>query len=263
MNNALLHNSVLNSFASIDLEEMDTVSFMRRRDTKYAVRLSELEALLEIMPLYFRLLEIKNERLFHYKSEYFDTDDFRMYMEHHHKKLNRFKIRKRHYEITGNAFFEMKFKSNKSITTKKRCLVTDDDSCSEKLSEFTSRYTPFDYSRLDLKLINHFDRATFVDKDMSERITIDTSLAWESKDKIISVPDIAVVEIKNESKATKSLMYQLLLGARIHPGGFSKYMIGCALLYPDLKTNLLKRKLNKVHRLSIIQEEKLIHELSH
>lgn len=263
MTQILLHDNVLKAFAPIDLDEMDTVSFMRRRDTKYAVPIAQLEKVLHLMTADFKILEIRNDRLFHYKSEYFDTLDFRMYAEHHHKKLNRFKIRKRYYEITGNAFFEMKFKSNKSITTKKRCLVTDDDTCLEKLSEFTSRYTPFDYNKLELKLINHFDRATFVDKKLSERITIDTSLAWESKDRIISAPNIAVVEIKNESKATKSLMYQLLLDSRIHPGGFSKYMIGCALLYPYLKCNLLKRKLNKVHRLSIIQEEKLIHDLSH
>ena len=39
---------------------------------------------------------------------------------HQNKKLNRYKIRQREYLISDISFFEIKFKSNKGRTIKKR-----------------------------------------------------------------------------------------------------------------------------------------------
>ena len=112
--------SLLKKFNSISLEETSSVKLMNRTDTKFVFHTDKLKAVLEKAIEKYRVLEINKIRLPLYRTLYFDTDDSLMYNVHHQGKMNRYKVRHREYVDSGISFFEIKFKSNKGKTVKKR-----------------------------------------------------------------------------------------------------------------------------------------------
>ena len=87
----------LNQFETITLSEMDDVKLMSRTDTKFVFNFSRLPEFLEKLSKFYRIMEIDGERLHHYKSLYFDTEDRKFYIEHHNRRVNRNKVRFREY----------------------------------------------------------------------------------------------------------------------------------------------------------------------
>ncbi|MFB1026892.1 MAG: hypothetical protein QMC27_02895, partial [Flavobacteriaceae bacterium] len=62
---------------------MNSVSLLKRIDTKFLTTESKL---LEVLPLLnndYRILEIEDLRLMNYATLYFDTEDLKSYTEHH------------------------------------------------------------------------------------------------------------------------------------------------------------------------------------
>ena len=115
--------SLKNDFQAISLSEMDDVKLMSRTDTKFAFNDIKLPVLLQKLSEHYRILEIDGERIHHYKSLYFDTEDRKFYLDHHNSRVNRNKIRFREYVGSGLTFLEIKLKNNKGKTIKKRTKV--------------------------------------------------------------------------------------------------------------------------------------------
>ena len=109
--------SLKNDFQAISLSEMDDVKLMSRTDTKFAFNDIKLPVLLQKLSEHYRILEIEGERIHHYKSLYFDTEDRKFYLDHHNSRVNRNKIRFREYVGSGLTFLEIKLKNNK----RKKC----------------------------------------------------------------------------------------------------------------------------------------------
>ena len=103
-------NTILSSFDSISLNEMDEVKLMNRTDTKFIFEYSLLQKVLNEIKDHYYVLNIDGVRLNAYRSLYFDTDDFKFYFDHHNGKKSRIKVRYREYMDSGLCFLEVKKK---------------------------------------------------------------------------------------------------------------------------------------------------------
>ena len=74
--------SILDSFNSIRLEEMDNVRLMDRIDTKYLLPANRIPDLLKMMQPGYRVLEINKFRISSYTTIYLDTPDFTFFRQH-------------------------------------------------------------------------------------------------------------------------------------------------------------------------------------
>jgi hypothetical protein len=90
-----------------------------------------------------------------------------------------------------------------------------------------------------------------VNKDMSERITIDFNLKFIDLKyhRQITNKNLCVVEIKRDRDSTKSPLLTTMREMKISPGGFSKYCIGLAMLNPEVKRNLFKQKIRELGKI--------------
>ena len=167
----------VSNFKAISLEEMDKVALMNRVDRKFILPFRDL---LEFIPLLqddYHILTIKEEKVFTYKTDYYDTPGLNMFIDHHNGKLNRFKIRHREYVESNLEFLEIKFKNNKGKTLKKR--VESNHIGSKSAHQLITEYTPYNPSVLDRKITTLFNRFTLVDNQLTSRITTDFNLKFD------------------------------------------------------------------------------------
>jgi len=244
-------NELISSFSTITLSGMDSVKLMTRADEKYICRIDQLPAILESARPDYQVLEHLNKRLLGYESQYLDTPDHQMYLMHHNGKLNRYKIRIREYKESHEFFFEIKFKDNHRLTTKKRIGIgADRNFHSDEIRKFMSRYTTFNPEILRPVLFSSFNRMTLVNNILQERVTIDINPAWFFGDRRVGLPHIVIIEIKSARTTNSSGFGYLLREARVFPRRISKYCTGTALLYPEIKHNRFKAKLLQINKLN-------------
>lgn len=242
---------VLSPFRKVNLEQINAARLMNRIDHKFVL---SLEQLLDIIPdLYdnyyaLRVYDVCNQC---YTSTYFDTHDLSMYFNHHNRRAGRYKIRQRKYESSGDAFLEIKYKDNKKVTHKKR-LETSKELKHIPLDFFDFVTSHSVYHPLSLRptLTNTFSRFTLVNKQMNQRITVDTGLSFSQNSKAVHLSDLVVVEVKSTRNDLDSAIFDLLHRKGIRPGSMSKYCIGMALLNPELKQNLFKQTINQLKHIS-------------
>ncbi len=228
---------------------MDGVALMNRTDTKYLMSVDQLESVLQEVGHHYRILDIKGVRSNHYQSQYYDTEDFYFYRRHHSGKQNRLKIRKRMYVESNLTFLEVKFKSNKGRTEKDRTKL---DGLTPDLSIENENYiheTSHFEEHLEPKLMNLFERITLVDQALPERITIDLNLSFVVNDKTVDIPDLVIIEAKQERQNRHSVFLQALKRRLIRPESMSKYCLGIALL-TDQKSNMFKEKIRTIKSLT-------------
>lgn len=243
-------SSVLNNYKSVSLEDMDKVKLMNRTDTKFIFNIEHLELILSELMEQYDLLEINGEHVLDYQSQYFDTEDFDLYLNHQNEKLNRYKIRQRKYLISDLSFFEIKFKSNKGRTIKKRIKIKNiNENLSPKLKRFIENNTPYMADAFKASVINNFSRITLVHKVNNERITIDQNLNYEYLNENLELGFLAIAEVKREGYA-KSYFIDVLKRHRIHPQSMSKYCIGTLLMNKELKYNRFKEKLLTLNKIA-------------
>jgi hypothetical protein len=241
---------LLDKFEPISLAQMDAVALLDRTDTKYVMQTSQLYAALAALRTDYRVLEISGVRLHPYRTLYFDTAAFAMYLRHHAGRQLRYKVRSRQYVESHRSFLEVKVKTNKDRTSKRRIetggLVTR---FTPEASSFVGALVPLDAQSLEPKLWNSFVRVTLVNKYEPERLTLDLDLRFDDGRESISLPGVAIAEVKQEGINRHSDFIRQMRTMAIHSTGFSKYCIGTALLYPEIKHNNFKDKLRLVEKL--------------
>jgi len=247
--------STVEKFNRISLDEINRVALMNRTDTKYVFRIDKLNDILKKALKNYKVLEINDERIHLYNNQYYDTNDYEMYLNHHNGKLNRYKIRCRNYEVSDIAFLEIKFKSNKYRTIKKRIRNNFSTNLNTVSSNFIENNSPYKSNDLTPVLRNNFHRITLTHKIDKERITLDFNLSYISNlsgiKKTHDLPNLAICEVKKEGHINTSEFTAILRSEKIRQSGMSKYCIGAALLYSDLKKNQFKTKLRyieSIHR---------------
>ena len=88
-----------------------------------------------------------------------------------------------------------------------------------------------------------------MNKGKTERLTIDTNLRFHNivTDNVRSMGDIVIIELKRDGMMPSPILGKLLQ-LRIHPHGFSKYVIGSAFTNDDLRRNRIKPRLHSIER---------------
>ena len=242
---------LLAPYDSISLEEMGKVRLMNRTDTKYVVSLPLLAEILRQAFGQYRVQEVNGECMPLYRTTYMETYDYAMYMAHLCGKKCREKIRVRTYDVSGISFLEVKNKTNKGRTKKERIQVQGVSTLDlDGGNDFLHQYAWYGLDDLSFHLENAFNRITLVDKNMTERLTIDLNLCFHNlrTGRSENLERLAIVELKRAGKAY-SKMAEIMREFRVLPCGFSKYCIGTALTSPELKKNRFKPKLRMAEKL--------------
>lgn len=242
---------VIQNFSPVTLDSMDKIAFMDRFDKKFVFHFSILPTILLRSQQHYSILEINDHRLFDYMTLYYDTPSADMYLSHHNKKLTRFKVRKREYLTTGQIFFEIKKKSNKGKTRKKRIVTSNHHKSLDKAEKkFVVKHTPYKPDDLEHKLTNHFTRITLAHKTLPERVTIDYNIRFRSNSTKSMLNHVVIAEIKVDAGASKSDIEKILSTFNVNPTKISKYCIGSVLLNKKLKYNRFKAKLITLNKIS-------------
>ncbi|NVO19907.1 MAG: polyphosphate polymerase domain-containing protein [Bacteroidetes bacterium] len=247
MNNIL---AILEQFETISLDGMDKVKLLDRMDSKYMFHYSKLPEILESLKLDYRVLSIEGKKCGSYNTRYFDTPDLKLYTQHHNGKLNRNKVRFREYMDSGLHFFEIKFKSNKRRTIKKRIRQFEANQLIEgESAAFLKSVTGMESTELQQTLQVFYNRITLVQNNLKERLTIDLALDFHTADKKQSFPQLVIAEVKQE-RFGKSPFTLLMNQHSLSPISISKYCLGVASLYSNVvKINNFKPKLLHVKKL--------------
>lgn len=240
----------LEGFNPISLEEMDSVSLMKRMDTKFIMNESKLDSFLSGLTDYYEILEIDKKKIMRYESQYFDTPEKKFYKDHHNRKIRRVKIRIREYVDSERFFFEIKRKDAKGNTIKKR-----------KPIESFSLETGFDHDAFIKKTLNtefsleptvrnHFNRITLVNRQLKERVTIDLNLAYEKNNGEKSFKGLVIIELKQKRLNRDSPVFKNLKAIGVLPYRISKYCIGMISIYENVKYNRFKQKLLNINKIT-------------
>ncbi len=247
-------NEILACYHPIALDEITRASLMDRRERKYLINLDQATEIIRTLAGEYHALEIEGGRIGAYETLYFDTDEFTIYLQHHNGRKNRYKLRARRYASTNVSFLEVKQKLNKGRTKKFRIetdhLVTQIES---SLSGFLAGCFPYDPGTFHSLLMNTYQRITLVAPDFSERITIDLDLRYTHEDHAVTLPNVAIVELKTSQQLARSPFSHLMHQMHIRPTSFSKYCIGVSILFPGIKKNRFKEKILQIKR--IINQE--------
>lgn len=249
MSKTQLHN-LIQAFEPISLSEMDDVKLMNRMDTKYALTIDQLLLILPQLTDTYRILEVDGVRFPKYESDYYDNESLGFYIDHHRKKVDRFKVRFRKYVESDMAFLEVKHK-NKGRTDKRRIMVKElPEFMSQEQSSFVQS-TGVEDVYLEHILTNKFNRITLVGKQNIERLTFDFNLEFEGNNAEVHFNFLVIAELKQERVSRNSAFYQVAKKMLIRPYRLSKYCIGVIELYgkDKIKYNRFKKKLLRINKL--------------
>jgi len=244
----------LEKLAPITLEEMDSIKLMNRIDSKYLTTEQRLLQILErAAAAGYRVLVSQGARVSGYDSIYFDTEELRMFADHHNRRLVRQKVRTRCYLSSGDAFLEIKRKNNHGRTKKKRIGIpleemhsfrADDAAC-----EYLAAHSWFTAGQLSPSAETAFRRITLVNKEKTERLTIDTQLAFKNCRNGLSatLQDAVIIELKQDGRAASS-MKGILLDLRVKPVRVSKYCMAITLTDPQARSGRFKVKVRTIEK---------------
>ncbi len=247
MNNLI---EILNRFGPITLAEMEAVELMDRKDTKYFFDRTKLASILQLLEPDYKVLTINNDRLFNYRNIYYDTQDFFFYTQHHNKRVNRYKIRIRQYVESNLNFLEIKFKTNTKRTIKSRIKIPAfTDVFTPEAREFIELHTPFKADDLRPTLRNDFKRFTLVNRNMRERATIDTDLVLDIPGEHRHFSQLCIAELKLDSSSSGSPFKVAMRDNFCPEMRISKYSVGAAFMYGQLKQNNFKEKKIRINRI--------------
>lgn len=242
--------AALSQFVPISLGDMDSVSLMRRVDTKYIVHEGLLPVILNSVADEYAILEINRQRVMRYASQYYDTAACQFYIDHHNGKAKRTKVRIRNYVDSGISFLEIKQKNVKGVTSKSRTRFAPTET---ELSEDARRFIDDTTGRIwDLHptIRNRFLRLTLVDTGRSERVTIDWDLSSHLERIDYPHTNLVIIEVKQEGVDRHAPIMRSLKSVGARPYRVSKYCLGMACLCPHLKSNRFKQRLLRINKVT-------------
>jgi hypothetical protein len=243
----------ISAFESISLSELAAshAQLLTRVESKHLMTLGQCRKLVRTLAGSYRVLEIQDIRIGKYETMYYDTPSFLTYLQHHNRQGNRYKLRLRHYDTSGETYLEVKKKDNKGSTAKSRIRTSWSSSgfLPEQV-EFLRSAFPFDCQSFHPVLWTMYKRVTLVSEVSPERITLDTGILFGDGQRGVSYPDLVIGEMKYEKGVKNSPALRAFHELGIRERTFSKYCIGVALLYNWLKHNRFKENLLFVNKLS-------------
>ncbi len=237
------------SLASLEgttLAELDRAQLHDRVESKLIMRAESVPEVLARLRGDYRVMEHEGRRVQRYSNTYFDTAGLRNYHEHHNQKRRRSKVRYRSYVDSALTFFEIKrnvdgrtVKERRPTASPSMCLHDDD-------AAFLGERLPADAGAMVPSVVVTYDRILLVSQAFDERVTIDLNLGFRSATGESVVPELAIVEFKQErldraSPAIRAIPRPMQM--------FSKYCMGLASCDPSLKRNRFKKVFLELARL--------------
>jgi hypothetical protein len=206
-----------------------------RKDLKYIIDNDSFLLIFEKLKGDYDILVNDGNSRLEYKTQYYDTADFRFYSDHQRGKLPRQKIRTRTYQ-DGKSFLEIKSKDNKGFTRKVRNEID--------ISTFViNDYAAFIYDSIGFKVLPllktltvNYKRVSLYDKNRTEKITFDFFYNADHHERTYERTQMVLVESKGLNHK-HSLFNLLMHDMRISPISFSKYCFGLSNLESCLKIN--------------------------
>ncbi len=243
---------LLAGYTPVPLSLTATYPSANRCDTKFLLSHGRLLTALEFLRDHYSVLEIDGIRVHRYRTLYFDTDAFDLYLSHHGGVRNRYKVRSRLYVDSNRSFFEVKRKlsENRSIKarTETSAMMTE---LTAEASGFVESHAPAGVAGLEPALWNSFDRITLVSKASAERVTLDLGVRFHNANDSFELPGLAVAELKQDGVDRASVFYRHMRSIGSRSTGFSKYCVGASMLYPQLKRNRIRLKLREIQKLAL------------
>jgi hypothetical protein len=240
-------------FEPITLGELihSDAKLLIRKEKKFLMTFEQCRKLLSSLHGAYRVLEIDNNRVGKYETLYYDTESFTTYLQHHNGKSHRYKLRSRHYFSTKETYLEVKERQNTGRTVKKRLETgTTQELTDSGPASFLRSVFPYDFTLFRPVLTTACNRVTLVSNDLTERVTLDLFLSFQSNHAGYSYPGVVVGEIKYDRDLSLSQAFSTLKKMGIRKTSFSKYCLGVSLLYTDQKCNRFKSLQMKVNKLT-------------
>lgn len=246
----------LAAFATIDLAELNAhAALLTRVDRKYIFPAAGLGDVIRLLPDSTRMLQIGGTSTLSYASRYFDTPELDSYLGTARGRRRRFKVRTRTYLDSGDSFLEVKTKSGRSATVKKRVpaaghdldeagrahaedlLAAADIPHAHRIARTLRPTLDSRYRRITLMLPGEVPAE-------DSRTTIDLELEWQAPERgILRTPERVIVETKSGRRA--GAMDRALWRTGHRPTSISKYGTGMAALHPTLPQNKWCRTLSR------------------
>lgn len=237
-------------FESISLLDLDTYKLLDRFDTKFVLHADDLQMLISHLQDDYSALEIADERVFQYKTLYYDTDDNLLYHLHHNGKLNRSKVRVREYSSTSKKYFEVKFKSNKQKVYKSRLAGSQiDPGLNHDSIRKILEKNNLNGLELKSKLTVTYNRMTFLHKSLPVKITVDWDLYFKNCINEGELSELVIVEFKTAKPSDAAEFTILMKELQIQELRVSKYCLGVMLLDTQIKRNRFKQKLMFINKM--------------
>lgn len=241
-------SEILSSIEGISLSEMDGVKLLDRVDRKFMFNIRLFPEILEALKNDYKILDVNGVRMNGYETLYFDTPEFKMYLDHHNGRLNRFKVRIRRYTESDLCFFEIKQKKNTGRTLKYRIVRANfDDRVTDEELKMFHRLVPEMETLIPVMQVN-YRRITLVNRKSTERLTFDLGLTFSRKDRKTFYSAIVIAEVK-QNRMSDSPFVRVIHAMHIHKVSLSKYCLGIISLFDTVRKNnfyTYNRKLNKI-----------------
>ena len=233
--------TTIDAMPAISLAEIQSLALLDRMDVKFIMHEAQFAQILWRSRERYRVLEINGVRPGRYYTTYFDTPEFTMYQAHHNGTRVRHKVRWRWYIDSKTIYLEVKEKTNRERTVKTRTPISAPVT---HLAELSCDWMPaslqVNAATLRPVVANRFQRVTLADFERQERITVDLGLEFGADDRVVPMPGLVIVEVKQRKFSLSSPISRELHRLQLHPTHVSKYCVSMAMLYPDLKHNRFK-----------------------
>ncbi len=244
-------DTILKEYRPITLAEMESVKLLNRVDYKYVLPFYMLQNTLAALSTEYRILVVNGTPFNHYRSLYFDTPDFALFNMHVNGQAERYKVRSREYLDSHLNYLEVKHKTRKDRTIKKRLLTQQPLLyVTTEAGEWLEEVMPCENEKLEPKIWNTFTRITLVNVERCERVTIDMDIVFYNADHISLLQGIAVAEVKQDGHDHFSPFKRQMRDVHIPDTGFSKYCMGTSLLFDKVKKNALKQRTLWIEKIS-------------
>ncbi len=244
---------LIDEFEGISLTGLEETKaqLLTRQESKHLMTLRQCRDLVKALVGSYRVLEIQGTRIGRYDTMYYDTPSFLSYLQHHNGEGNRYKLRLRHYDSSGETYLEVKKKTNKGSTEKRRVKTTwSSTGFLPEQAEFLHSALPYDCRAFHPVIMTVYNRLTLVSAGSPERLTFDTGISFHDGQRMISYPDLVIAEIKHEKGTKNSPALQTIHAMGIRKRAFSKYCIGVSLFFERLKHNRFKQNLLVLSRIA-------------
>ena len=229
---------------SRDTTELSTLrtsgDLQERYDTKYVLNVATAVNLLELLDPNWQVLQVDQQRSTAYQSSYYDDQDFVLFRDHVMGRRLRYKVRTRRYGNDPDEMLEIKLKSGRGGTVKRR--IQRKVAFRTELTNIERQWIADtmleDYgqrreSTLKYTLGLNYTRRTLFNSVSGERLTIDSGVVAEADCGIATpVGDAVVIEVKSVVWCCPTV--RLLHRHSIRPVNFSKYCAALSALHPEL-----------------------------